>query len=486
MPHDIDSIAFRRPKTFSAGEQPIPIVAPDEFLNPYGARRLQSSQTNANTSSNRLADDMHATNGGRRRKERASNALEPSGSSTAITQLPDHQGEHSSRNAITPMMPTAGIIRRHGRVKLNLSLDDVVFIAGGHVSGRLKVRCKSRHNVRFGEIWVELQGHEQVMSRRASALQRIQDIVHLGNSSRVQYSLVNTRVFIQTAATRSARMPISAAVDPATGPDIQGCWQARQGTTTLSWRMPSPLDLPSIFESRIAKVKYCVIAGVDVLYKHRKLTVITSCNLPLYEVLNRQHQLLPLLLPIPYVQGNPSVIKRGLFARVFRKGPRTNQFSELVGMNQRRATARATQHQVKLRARINSSVWIAGTTGYIEVCLKTDVEKCVTAIKLVLQQKVETFSAGDVRKMKAVREQTKTISEALFRDKSILANLARVPNDDWQHATFKLNIPVSTTIIINDKSGSVTRAIGGYSKCSTCRAFQCKPYTMHHCNYITM
>ncbi|KAI9594676.1 hypothetical protein BDF19DRAFT_105787 [Syncephalis fuscata] len=214
------------------------------------------------------------------------------------------------------------------------------------------------------------------MSQKLGALQRIQDITRIGGARIERHPLVNARVYIQTAASHLPKIPASAAVDAATGPDIQGCWQARPGNTKLPWQLAIPTNLPSIFKSRLAKVKYRVVAAIDVLYRHRKQTVIAICDLPLCEMLDHQYQLSQ-LLSTACTQESSCVLKRGVLKRRHPKMFCSKKSASSVDTTQI-VERQKIDCEIKLRVRINRSVWVAGNTGYVEVCLKADNIKRVS------------------------------------------------------------------------------------------------------------
>jgi hypothetical protein len=60
-----------------------------------------------------------------------------------------------------PLMPSSGYVRRHARVKISLETNTDIGIAGSLLTGKLYISCQSLWNVRFGEIWIELQGYEK-------------------------------------------------------------------------------------------------------------------------------------------------------------------------------------------------------------------------------------------------------------------------------------------------------------------------------------
>jgi hypothetical protein len=74
------------------------------------------------------------------------------------------------------------------------------------------------------------------------------------------YTSVITRIHLQSAYHGSKMNIGEKVVDPATGPDMQGCWQAKFGDHVVSWEMSLPDHLPSTFRSSLGKIRYRIVA----------------------------------------------------------------------------------------------------------------------------------------------------------------------------------------------------------------------------------
>jgi hypothetical protein len=207
-------------------------------------------------------------------------------------------------------------------------------------------------------------------------------------------------------------------------------------------------------------------SGIDVLHKHRKLTLVAVCEVSLCEMLDQQYRL-PQLLSTPCVQESSWVLKRNVFTR---RNQGALQPKDTIGMFDATMTNMqfdnpTLRSPMKLRARVNRSVWVAGSVGYVEVYLMLENIKRVsqhrstpcrlsylrsvlivvkiTAVKLVLQQKVRTYRCGDAGKTTVRYEHAKIVAESLYRGKSALSGLTGPPINDWRMATLRIAIPVS-------------------------------------------
>ncbi|KAI9594677.1 hypothetical protein BDF19DRAFT_414400 [Syncephalis fuscata] len=174
MSQIVDSIAFRRPVQFNDGQAPIPTIAPNHFLNPYASSDWTRKSNVHAIADNNIASKRYErttvdkpnrasgySQSSTKDVQKRSSSLVPNHLIPAITQLPVYQGEDVSHVSALTSMPATGMVMRHARVELSMHLNSMMCVSGGFASGHLELQCKSRHGVRFGEIWVELQGYEQ-------------------------------------------------------------------------------------------------------------------------------------------------------------------------------------------------------------------------------------------------------------------------------------------------------------------------------------
>ncbi|RKP05370.1 hypothetical protein THASP1DRAFT_32787 [Thamnocephalis sphaerospora] len=440
MVQTADSIGFRRPAKVSFDQPLIPTISPNQFRKPY-----DTSQSQCDTDSTMLVEpySLHKS-----QYTTAAACLsivaEPQPRHRIDMQLPPRQKVNSTQVPSLAIMPSSGVVRRHARVQLSLDLANAEYVAGGLVAGRLRMSCHSRRNVRLGEMWVELQGYEEVETT-GSALRLIQPVVLLSGAAAAtnRYAITATRACIQTATSGLPKPPVSKAVDPATGPDVQGCWQAHPGCVTIPWQIRAPEGLPSTFTSRTASVCYRVVAGVDVVYRHKKVTLTASQQVLVYESLD-PHTVITRLLATPVVQEHAWVQQKG----VLTLNGRRNIWSTENGGDKLRRHSIATG-DVRLRARVNRSIWQAGSMCCVDVSVKTNDSRRVAAIKLALLQTVCSFRARHTKKGTIARSRTEQVAEYVYRGKAMLSSLSGPLTNGWRTATLGIIIPENLRSIRN-------------------------------------
>lgn len=146
----------------------------------------------------------------------------------------------------------------HSKVRTTLKFADPLFVAGGAVSGKMEMECKTEKGLGIGVIMVELFAIEELTSRDHSATQTF---------------LHSRRVF------QGPGLPPSNAVHPFPKPDEPALpanyYHARRGTTAFLFRFPLPESSPSSinFGSGVAQLRYEVRATVGVVYRGERRLV---------------------------------------------------------------------------------------------------------------------------------------------------------------------------------------------------------------------
>ncbi|KAI0064947.1 hypothetical protein BV25DRAFT_214971 [Artomyces pyxidatus] len=140
----------------------------------------------------------------------------------------------------------------HSKVKVQITLSDPFYIAGGAITGKMELECKADKGLGIGVIMVELFAIEELTSRDHSATS----------------TFLRTRRLYQGPGLppSNAVMPHPIAGEP---PLPAHHHQARRGLTTFLFRLPVPSTSPSSidFGSGLATIKYEVRATIGVSWK---------------------------------------------------------------------------------------------------------------------------------------------------------------------------------------------------------------------------
>ena len=165
----------------------------------------------------------------------------------------------------------------HSKVRTTLKFADPLFVAGGAVSGKMEMECKTDKGLGIGVIMVELfaiEGTWSILMRCGDVLDNdLRAELTSRDHSATQTFLHSRRVF------QGPGLPPSNAVHPFPMPDEAALpvnyHHARRGTTAFLFRFPLPETSPSSinFGSGIAQLRYEVRATVGVVYKGERRLV---------------------------------------------------------------------------------------------------------------------------------------------------------------------------------------------------------------------
>nr|GAT58012.1 predicted protein [Mycena chlorophos] len=158
----------------------------------------------------------------------------------------------------------------HAKVKITLGLAKSVYVAGGHITGRMEMECRADKGLGIGVMMVELYAFQELTSRDHSA----------------KSTFIHSRRLFQGPG-----LPPSNAVQahpiPGEPPLPPGHHQARRGTSTFLFKFPLPASSPSSisFGGDLAKVRYELRASVGVAWKGEKRLVVDKLDVPVVECL---------------------------------------------------------------------------------------------------------------------------------------------------------------------------------------------------------
>lgn len=156
----------------------------------------------------------------------------------------------------------------HSKVKVSLTMSDSLYIAGGAITGKMQVECRTDKGLGLGVMMVELYAIEELTSRDHSATSTF---------------LRSKRLF------QGQGLPPSNAVLPHPLPGEPPLpahyFQARKGITTYLFRFPIPESSPSSinFGSGLATLRYEVRASVGVAWKGERRLVTDKKDVDVVE-----------------------------------------------------------------------------------------------------------------------------------------------------------------------------------------------------------
>ncbi|KAJ6489060.1 hypothetical protein C8R45DRAFT_901982 [Mycena sanguinolenta] len=158
----------------------------------------------------------------------------------------------------------------HAKVKVSTTLSKPVFLAGGHITGRMEMECRADKGLGISVIMVELVGIQELTSRDHSA----------------------KAIFLQTRRLfQGPGLPPSQGVEPhpiAGEPPLPSHYhQARRGNTAFLFQFPLPSTSPSSinFGGNVARVRYELRASVGVYWRGEKRLVTDSADVQVVECL---------------------------------------------------------------------------------------------------------------------------------------------------------------------------------------------------------
>ncbi|KAI9199215.1 uncharacterized protein BJ171DRAFT_519211 [Polychytrium aggregatum] len=169
-------------------------------------------------------------------------------------------GHRLSRDPLdfNPLPTTPG---RSNKLKVNISLDSEIFVAGSMIYGSLDVTSSTSRSLRLGTIAVELMGYEELNDKDYT------------QSS----SFLTAREVFQSLDT-----PPSPAVH---GPLQNGMWTANKGKTTFVFAFKLPADSPGSFKykdpllyksTNLAALRYVVTGVVEFCQNGRSDTILQT------------------------------------------------------------------------------------------------------------------------------------------------------------------------------------------------------------------
>ncbi|KAH9847837.1 hypothetical protein C2E23DRAFT_889619 [Lenzites betulinus] len=162
----------------------------------------------------------------------------------------------------------------HSKVRVSLKFADTQFAAGGTVTGKIELECKTEKGLGIGVIMVELYAIEELTSRDHSATS----------------TFIHSRRLFQGPG-----LPPSNSVHPYPSPGDpplpSNYYHARRGITTFLFQFPLPVSSPSSidFGSGLARVRYEARASVGVAWKGEKRLVTDQKPVDVVERYDESH-----------------------------------------------------------------------------------------------------------------------------------------------------------------------------------------------------
>ncbi|KAG8806806.1 hypothetical protein FRC17_004804 [Serendipita sp. 399] len=158
----------------------------------------------------------------------------------------------------------------HSKVRVTLDLSSPVFVAGGEVSGKMELDCRTDKGLGINTMMVELVAVQELTSRDHSATSTF---------------ISSKRIF------QGPNLPPSNAVfahpQPGAPPLPPHYHQARKGCTTFFFTFPIPESSPNSisFGNGLAKITYEVRATVAAYWKGERTSVKSSKEVTITECL---------------------------------------------------------------------------------------------------------------------------------------------------------------------------------------------------------
>ncbi|EIM90720.1 uncharacterized protein STEHIDRAFT_165243 [Stereum hirsutum FP-91666 SS1] len=178
----------------------------------------------------------------------------------------------------------------HPKVKVSITLSDPTFVAGGAVTGKMEMECKTDKGLGIGIIMVELFAVEELTSRDHSATSHFLHSRRLFQGPGLPPSNAVLPHPLPLPALPSSPPNASTPYDPAlTGeepaPLPAHYFPSRRGSTTYLFKFPLPPSSPSSIEfgKGLARVRYEVRATVGVVWKEERRLVVVRREVDVVE-----------------------------------------------------------------------------------------------------------------------------------------------------------------------------------------------------------
>ncbi|TFY51911.1 hypothetical protein EVJ58_g10311, partial [Rhodofomes roseus] len=298
----------------------------------------------------------------------------------------------------------------HSKVKVSLKLPDSTFVAGGVVTGKMEMECKSDRGLGIGVIMVELFAVEELTSRDHSATS----------------TFLHTRRLFQGQG-----LPPSNSVHPYPNPGDPPLpshyYHARRGITTFLFRLPLPSSSPSAisFGSGLAHVRYEVRATVGVFWKGENRLVFDKKPVDVVESFDEE-----------LLRGEPEAVVVGENGKIWAQG-------KVVG-----------------------GFMVAGQAGCVELQVKNHSSKKNTGLSVSLMRDLVLPSQPPNQKQPL--QISDTLTSVSFRGPEYIIppGVSREDGDkatkksiEWQMHFFEVRCSVSVKLTMGIGSKDITLSI---------------------------
>ncbi|KAI8800795.1 hypothetical protein BJ742DRAFT_839957 [Cladochytrium replicatum] len=350
-----------------------------------------------------------------------------------------------------------------GFVDLTLNMDRTMYMAGGEVTGRFEIRCRSGSKVKLGRIEMTLVGFEEVIDTNSKA----------PNQRRVLFAQKLLIQGMQPELGIQTPLVPSDAVVPGP-PDEHGMWQAKKGATIFQFKIPlgptqnvqavgsdndditgagAGFPLPgSYWSRRHGGIRYVVSGSVDVKIRSEKRPTLVAYR----EIQVLEHCADPVSLIAGGVTA--SRVPNGCGATLRSKPFKATGTAKVGGWMMKKGELRVDAEILMpgkasdlcwtgiapddLECSANSGcVWVAGSMGFVGVTVRNDSKKKLKQLNVTLYRRLKTFSRSSANQSLVLLNFSRVeVSERVLQADSPpskpAAALAKYPGDGFAEEDF--------------------------------------------------
>ncbi|KAE8212482.1 hypothetical protein CF327_g3880 [Tilletia walkeri] len=286
--------------------------------------------------------------------------------STSPAFAPDHRPP--SRAASVDLLDDQrslpmNAVTKHPKLRLQLTLGQDCFEAGGAIHGRMEVCSMTGKGMRIGEIAVELEAAEELHSRDHSARQ----------------TFLYARTLFQ-----GAHLPPSNAVLPHapittsshTHSGTTVWWASRKGKTTFPFSFPIPVRAPSsVSFAGNASLRY-VLKGTAQIW----IASPTSSTASPHDQQHQQRHLITVRAEVPVVDRWPVTLARSL--------PSHPLFHEAIEAVADTRLFLGGNGAVWLEAGLLRSIFLSGSEIHLRLSVRNNTKRHVSGVKVSLARRL--------------------------------------------------------------------------------------------------
>ncbi|KAI8801897.1 hypothetical protein BJ742DRAFT_835334 [Cladochytrium replicatum] len=350
-----------------------------------------------------------------------------------------------------------------GLLDLTLNMDRTMYMAGGEVTGRFEIRCRSGSKVKLGRIEMTFVGYEEVIDTNSKA----------PNQRRVLFAQKLLIQGMQPELGVQTPLVPSDAVVPGP-PDEHGMWQAKKGATIFQFKIPlgptqnvqaigsdnddvtgagAGFPLPgSYWSRRHGGIRYVVSGSVDVKIRSEKRPTLIAYR----EIQVLEHCADPVSLIAGGVTA--SRVPNGCGATLRSKPFKATGTAKVGGWMMKKGELRVDAEILMprhasdlcwtgmapddLECTANSGcVWVSGSMGFVGVTVRNDSKKKLKQLNVTLYRRLKTFSRSSTNQSLVLLNFSRVeVSERVLQADSSpskpAAALAKYPGDGFAEEDF--------------------------------------------------